>query len=140
MLKASARIFPIGFIIPVDAPNFNPHDFYIDGVWEQIKGRVIVGVDENQTEFNETGKTGGSKTHTLTVNEMPQHNHSQARAYNTNGFEALYKEPFTGWGLPDTNETGASILNGNYTGGDQAHNNLQPYQTAYMWKLISYSN
>lgn len=71
MLKVSSRLFPLGFIISVDAPNFDPHDFYVDGNWERIRGRVIVGVDGNQAEFNVTGKTGGAKTHTLTHNELP---------------------------------------------------------------------
>lgn len=38
-------------------------------------GRVPVGVDSSQTEFDEVEKTGGEKTHTLTVDEMPSHEH-----------------------------------------------------------------
>ena len=76
MLKVSSRLFPIGYIISVDAPNFNPNDFYIGGNWERIKGRVIVGVDEGQSEFNVTGKTDGSKTHKLSFAEIPNHNHT----------------------------------------------------------------
>ena len=41
-----------------------------------IKGRAIVGRDASQTEFNVLGETGGVKTHTLSTNEMPSHNHS----------------------------------------------------------------
>ena len=138
MLKPSARIFPIGFIISVDAPNFNPHDFYVDGNWERVKGRVIVGVDEAQTEFNTVGKTGGSKTHTLSVNEMPSHTHTYNGFPNGTG---SWADPFRK--LIYINQSsnpypGQAGLN--YTGGGQAHNNLQPYQTAYIWKLISYSN
>lgn len=39
------------------------------------KGKVGVGYDSAQTEFNALGKTGGAKTHTLDVTEMPGHNH-----------------------------------------------------------------
>jgi microcystin-dependent protein len=134
LLKVSARIFPIGYIISVDNPDFDPHDFYIDGVWERIKGRVVVGVDENQTEFNETGKLGGEKTHTLTVNEMPEHKHGIMVAWQDG-----------------TNPYGADVLGSgakgnfneiycNHKGGGQPHNNLQPYYVAYIWKLVSYSN
>lgn len=136
MLKVSARIFPIGYIISVDNPDFDPHDFYIDGVWERIKGRVVVGVDENQTEFNVTGKTGGEKTHTLTVSEMPRHRHT------------MYNPNTGGNPLPSDVEYSVTINSGNaferqlmgYNGGGQPHNNLQPYYVAYIWKLVSYSN
>jgi microcystin-dependent protein len=40
-------------------------------------GRVPVGLDSGQTEFDALGETGGAKTHTLTTAEMPSHNHTQ---------------------------------------------------------------
>jgi microcystin-dependent protein len=42
-----------------------------------IKGRTIVGKDASQTEFDVLGETGGAKTHTLTISEMPSHTHVQ---------------------------------------------------------------
>ena len=42
-----------------------------------LQGRVPVGLNSSETEFNALGKTGGSATHTLTVNEMPSHTHTQ---------------------------------------------------------------
>ena len=42
-----------------------------------LKGRVPVGRDAAQTEFDTLGETGGSKTHTLTSGEMPSHTHTQ---------------------------------------------------------------
>ena len=42
-----------------------------------LKGRVVVGKDSAQTEFDVLGETGGAKTHTLTVTEMPSHTHIQ---------------------------------------------------------------
>lgn len=39
-----------------------------------IKGRTIVGLDADDTDFNTIGKTLGEKTHTLTVAEMPANN------------------------------------------------------------------
>lgn len=147
MLKVSARLFPIGYIISVDAPNFDPHDFYIDGNWERIKGRVIVGVDEAQTEFNTTGKTGGAKTHTLTRAQMPSHTHIQNPHNHTINYIANQNSS----GHPTVTHRGEAAMHhrgfiqnttatNQNTGGGGAHNNLQPYQTAYVWKLISYSN
>jgi microcystin-dependent protein len=39
------------------------------------KGKVGVGYDSSQTEFNALGKTGGAKTHVLSEAEMPSHEH-----------------------------------------------------------------
>lgn len=41
-----------------------------------LKGRVAVGRDSGQTEFDVLGESGGAKTHTLTTAEMPSHGHS----------------------------------------------------------------
>lgn len=42
-----------------------------------VKGRVVVGKDGSQTEFDAMGETGGEKTHMLTTAEMPSHTHVQ---------------------------------------------------------------
>jgi microcystin-dependent protein len=42
-----------------------------------LKGRIPVGFDSSQTEFDTLGETGGAKTHTLTSAEMPSHTHVQ---------------------------------------------------------------
>lgn len=48
-----------------------------------LRGRVVAGLDSAQDEFNFLGETGGAKTHTLTINEMPSHDHSQASHTHT---------------------------------------------------------
>lgn len=40
-----------------------------------LEGKSLVGLDVDDADFNEVGKTGGSKTHTQTWSEMPQHTH-----------------------------------------------------------------
>jgi microcystin-dependent protein len=42
-----------------------------------LKGRIPVGRDAAQTEFDAMGETGGAKTHTLAQTEMPVHTHVQ---------------------------------------------------------------
>lgn len=87
-----------------------------------LRGKVVAGKDSTDEDFEDLGVTGGEKTHTLTISEMPSHNHAlsfdQTDGSNANGLK-----------------TGvATVYKGTYnlieaTGGGQAHNNLQPYVT-----------
>ena len=81
-----------------------------------LKGKVPVGLDDSQSEFNLLGETGGAKTHTLITAEIPSHSHSSLQLGNAGGSTGL---PVTGTVTTDTT-TGS-------TGGGGAHNNLQPY-------------
>lgn len=75
-LNAVKAAYPVGaFFISNIATN--PATQLGFGTWvEAAKGRVLVGVDATQAEFDTVGKTGGSKTHTLTLTEMPRHSHT----------------------------------------------------------------
>jgi microcystin-dependent protein len=42
-----------------------------------LKGRVVVGRDSADADWDTLGETRGSKTHTLTISEMPVHSHTQ---------------------------------------------------------------
>ena len=90
-----------------------------------LKGKVTVGFDTNDTEFNTLGKTGGEKKHKLTISELASHSHQQYVSTNA-GSLAIRK---------DYKEDGESSIypqcqTGN-SGGDQAHNNLQPYMVCH---------
>lgn len=96
-------------------------------------GRVPVGVDTSQTEFDTVEETGGEKTHKLTITEMPKHRHapnSTTHPYFAIGTNASFHTTASGGGKGVENETTYT----DYQGGDGAHNNLQPYITCYMWK------
>jgi len=41
-----------------------------------LKGKVPMGYNSTETEFNTIGKTGGAREHTITTYELPAHNHS----------------------------------------------------------------
>lgn len=84
-----------------------------------LNGRVPVGYNSADTDFATVGKSGGEKTHTLTVNEIPSHRHQQYGPYSTgNGSSGAYMQ---------ANNRTTTRVNTDYTGGDGAHNNLQPY-------------
>ena len=98
------------------------------GTWELFgKGKTLVCVDDGDDDFSTVKKTGGEKNHTLTLDEMPSHNHSVKYASNDTGFGDNY---FTAGKKGNYNTSNVPI---NYTGGGQAHNNLQPYITCYIW-------
>ena len=102
------------------------------GTWVRwANGRVIVGVDPSDSDFNAAEKTGGAKTHTLTVNEMPNHTHTVhtqggwgAGSLGNNMFRVDTNNPANAWADSSTSATG----------GGRAHNNMPPYITCYMWK------
>lgn len=120
--------YPVGSIY-LSVNNTNPSKWF-GGIWEQIaKGRTLIGVDTSQSEFNTVKKTGGEKTHNLTVNEIPSHSHLMSRE------EGMFWSPSNGgtWGLNSGNGVQRNNFNTQATGGGQAHNNLQPYFTCYIW-------
>jgi len=108
------------------------------------KGRVMVGRDPAQTEFDTIGEVGGAKTHTLTVAEMPTHNHGGTTGNDSPDHTHGYNQE---GGLPSTTSVGGTpgfLISGtsqnqstgastrhthsiSSQGGGGAHNNLQPY-------------
>ena len=124
-ILSAKKIFPVGSIFTT-VTNTNPSTF-LGGTWQSFgAGRVLVGVDTSQTEFNNPLKTGGEKTHVLTINEMPIHNHNIHVGWGDTGLGAGYarvdaNNPENRWGVDNS-------------GGGQAHNNLQPYITVYFWR------
>ena len=125
--------FPIGMVI-ITVTNINPTNWTY-GTWEAFgQGRCLVGVDTSQTEFNSVFKTGGEKTHTLTITEMPGHTHiipSKQTAGNVSSTEGERANAGgTGSWASYNNKTSSN-------GGGLSHNNLQPYITCYMWKRVS---
>lgn len=118
----ASALYPVGSIYINASVSTNPGTLLGFGTWAAYgAGRVIVGLDSGQTEFDTLNETGGAKTHTLTEAEMPAHVHSM-------GITSGDQDGSGSNGAIDgTRNTGS-------TGGGGAHNNLQPYIVAYMWK------
>lgn len=75
---------------------------------------------------HKAGTTGGEETHTLTVDEMPKHEH-KSKGY-TNG-------PELGGDYHHLIANGQSTEYGVLpAGGGQPHNNMPPYTTVYIWQ------
>ena len=92
-----------------------------------LKGKVPVGLNSSDTDFDTLGETGGEKEHTLSVDEMPSHDHSTNGSYLNNGSGGT-TATWLSWGSGN-----AKVQS---TGGGQSHNNLQPY--IVMNYIISY--
>ena len=89
-----------------------------------LKGKIPVGLNSDDSDFNILGKEGGEKTHILKINEIPSHNHRQTVTASRTGSGSTYVS-WNANNLFGNKDTGArDTLN---TGGGEAHNNLQPY-------------
>ena len=65
-------IYPVGSIYINAGVATNPGTLLGFGTWTAFgTGRTIVGVDSSDTDFDAVRETGGSKTHTLTIAELP---------------------------------------------------------------------
>lgn len=132
------KIYHVGKIV-METENIKPSTYLGFGEWILWgAGRVPVGIDPVDEDFNEAEKIGGEKEHILTIEETPNHRHE--KLYSSGGKErkAGYGSTGTHTGtLNENTSTDFESLNTGYTGGDQPHNNIQPYIVCYMWKRIA---
>lgn len=121
--------YPVGSIY-LSVTNTNPSKWF-GGTWEQIaKGRTLVGVDTGDTDFNIVKKTGGEKNHKLTIEEMPNHEHKLTLSAGVDtglGNRVVVNDWY--WDTKSQSIWGTVQT----VGGNQPHNNLQPYFTCYIW-------
>ena len=190
--------FPVGSVF-ISVVSTNPNTLLGYGTWAAFgAGKVLVGLDSGDADFDTVEETGGAKTHTLTTGELPSHTHTQnshnhtqdshnhtqdahthtQNSHNhtqdphthilTGGATDDTAAPFPGpdaanaatafasTGISNTTATNqattavnqnttatnqtatatnqAATATNQNTGGDGAHNNLQPYIVVYMWK------
>lgn len=110
---ALEQCYPIGSIYQSTEPT-NPATF-MGGVWERFgNGRVLVGADETDADFNAANKTGGNST--------------------VSGIGISPK----GYGLVDSKSFEGRALIGQFNASSDEmplnSSNLQPYITIYRWR------
>ena len=112
-------IYPVGSIYM--SVNATDPGTLFGGTWTRIKDTFLLSAGDTYT----AGDTGGESAHTLTVNEMPSHNHATDAYYVAAG-SGTVTHSWLSWG-----DGIASVQN---TGGGEAHNNMPPYLAVYVWK------
>ena len=134
------KVYPVGSIY-ISTNNVSPQVF-LGGTWEPFAyGKTLVGVDSSETnpdaDFSTSLKTGGEKSHQLMLSEMPSHRHEGLRWGNIEPI-TLNSGSTNGYNLNYGGGNGGLInsITTTLTGGSQAHNNMPPYITVYMWRRI----
>ena len=120
--------YPVGSYYETSDTSFDPNSAW-GGTWVlDSKGRVTVSRDETVADFDTIGETGGEKTVTLTVDEMPNHSHKvRYTGRNANGNYG----GMAGTSV-DANPAYNNLLVA-YEGGGKAHNNMPPYVVVNRW-------
>ena len=152
-------MYPVGSIY-MSVNSTNPST-YFGGTWVAWgSGRVPVGINTSDSNFNTVEKTGGAATVALTTAQMPAHTHAKgtlatasagAHTHNlqnqkaawgvdgggnrvmvdaTSGYTAVTNKATTSAGAHTHTVSGSTAS----TGSGSAHDNLQPYIVCYMWK------
>lgn len=131
-LRIMMKLTPVGIIIEWQPVAGDPTDlstaekvaaYYGFGTWEQVTDRFLLAAGSSYA----AGSTGGAATHTLTINEMPSHNHVPKGGWGAGSLGSGYfrvdgNSPANKWTATES------------TGGGAAHNNMPPYLAVYMWK------
>jgi len=117
-------VYPVGSIF-INTTDLNPSTFLTGTTWVRIKDTFLLAAGDTYA----AGSTGGEAEHTLTVNEMPAHNHT----------DTVYANSITttgdiGYMQPTSQNNYINFRNLTTAGGGQAHNNMPPYLAVYVWQ------
>lgn len=143
MIKINPKLFadtiyPIGSIV-IKADNAD-YSNWLGFTWERtLVGRVAVGIDTTQTEFDTIGETGGNKEHKhrLPLFQPNANGTDGPRYVNWNG--ANYGISQTAVAIQngaygDLNPVGYSGTANAYPMLSDNESSLQPYQVVAFWK------
>lgn len=142
--------YPVGAIY-ISTVATSPNILFKGGTWQPLpSGVVLLAQGQSTWGVNYTaGSTGGEDKHKLTVNEIPTHTH--AGSANSTGAHTHTSIALKSVDNTSTDGEKGNIVNSyssntgsagthshtltiKNTGGGQAHSNMQPYLSVYMWK------
>ena len=114
--------YPIGSIY-MSVNNTSPAELF-GGSWAPIEDVFLLSAGAKYL----AGSTGGEATHTLTIDEMPAHNH---------GFQQhAYSGTHSNYAPTNVEFVPIDYILTTSEGGSKPHNNMPPYLTVYMWQRI----
>lgn len=118
-------------------------------VLPDLQGKVPVGYDSADTDFDTVGESGGEKAHALVADELASHTHGSKSLVGKftgrrqgNNYQSFWAEGICSVGTPSTTATSNAVgtagknadqvtINATHehdsVGLGDAHNNLQPY-------------
>ena len=130
--KFRDTFYPVGSIF-ISTNSTSPAQL-IGGTWTKFsQGRTLVGASDTDSDFT-IGKTGGEKTHTLSIDEMPNHRHNidaWQPSYNTTMFDQVKMA------LANTYDPWRAKQWTSAAGNNRPHNNLQPYISVWIWQRVN---
>ena len=121
---------PIGLIAIWGKPASEP----IPEGWKEctdLRGRMPLGWNPDDAEFNQIGTMGGEKTHALTIAEMPAHSHKVP-------VFARGSASGNAHGHPDDWIDDRRTVDSFSVGGNQPHNNMPPYRIIKFIEFIGF--
>lgn len=147
-LVAVEKSYPVGSLY-FNISTTSPADLLGIGTWVRYgEGKVFVSQLAGDPDFGVGGAVGGFKTHTLSVAEMPTHNHngstsgaSDISAYLATNVASTNPATLARLARGSSADPGVRTIDAtahNHTipsqGGGSAHNNLQPFIVIYAWR------
>ena len=127
-------IYPVGSIY-MSVNSTNPGTLF-GGTWVAWgTGRVPVGIDTSDADFNTVEETGGAKTHSHGLSAG-----FAKLALSTDNWLAIARKSVTTWTKTHkmtgtvTDETTTSAVGTELGGDTDSSSSLQPYIVCYMWK------
>lgn len=102
--------------------------FYGGSTWVKIEGKFLLGTSSSHA----INTTGGAETVTLTTNQIPSHNHGVCAGAGMIAFKnnAGNEDPTIKTG----SRAAVNLWVTDNAGGGQAHNNMPPFKTVYIWE------
>ena len=126
------QVYPVGSIY-LSTVATDPSVLFGFGSWERIQDTFLLAAG---SQFP-AGSTGGEVEHTLTELEMPAHDHEFDRHQLWRNEQVPPSTTTMGDGYGANNKTLPIYTDSTIaTGAGEAHNNMPPYLSVYVWKRV----
>lgn len=122
-------IYPIGSIY-MSVNSTSPATLF-GGTWERIQGRFLLAANDNNATYN-AGKTGGSVTKTLTVANLPSHDHGASAGNFISTSSSA--SPGTEMSFEAGSYRRYAMSKTGKTGSGTALDIMPPWIAVYVWK------